>query len=238
MNDMVSIILIIIIIIIFILSTINFFWYNKQVEILQEELSNATKKIQNKSVDKNDNKVISNNYEVISDDYNSIPNNAAPLVPIPTFPPPPVTDPVRVYDDVNFNDPFAFPTARPPNYIFRPMINNPIFNIPTKGFPDSPAYVANLIETRLLNNTDGEDGHFDERSILQLIGQQKYPNSCKYDYYVLLTKNRNPPMKIKIHTKNNEELYTGDQVVIPELGNKVYTVRKNDSPYEYSPWFI
>lgn len=144
------------------------------------------------------------------------------------------SDPVQIYDDINLNDPFVRPTARPASYLYGPMMNNPVFNYPTRGYPDSPAYIANLVETRLLHTPRSEETKFDDRSVLQLMGQQQYPGSYKYNYYALLTSNRNPPLKIEINTKKrNDELYDGDEVIIPELGNKRYTVRKNASPFEY-----
>lgn len=185
--------------------------------------------------------------------------------------PPPLPDPVRVYDTHNLDDMFAYPTARPASYIFRPMLGNPAFNIPTRGFPDAPTYVGNLVECKLLHNNkfdtchncnppninkcgnpncncincncvnctcnDFSETRFDDRSILQLMAQQKYPRSDKYYYYVLLSANRNPPIKIKVHTKNNDELYDGDEVVIPELGNKKYIFRKNKSAFDYNAWY-
>lgn len=180
------------------------------------------------------------NQDPVNHSMNKYPeDNFAPpgnnIDPLPVPPAVPI-DPVRIYDNRNLSDPLAFPTARPASYIFRPMLNNPLFNIPTRGFPDSPAYVGNLVEAKMMRG--GMETKFDDTSLLQLMSQQRYPNSNKYDYYVLLTSNRAPAMKIKVKTKNHDELYDGDEVTIPEFGNKTYIFKKNKSAFKYNSWFI
>ena len=165
------------------------------------------------------------------------------------FPP---EDPVHVYDVNNMTNPLVYPTARPASYVFRPLMDNPYFFQPARGFPDKPAYVANLVETKYdkhdnhnhqdrfkhVNFGDTEPEEEEKQndnpqlpSVLQLIGQQKYNGSCKYNYYVLLPSTGNShPIKYTIKSRKDEELFDGDNVWV--LG-KQYTVRKNKSPFEY-----
>lgn len=176
--------------------------------------------------------------------------------PIPLHVPPPIPeDPVRVYDINNISNPLVYPTSRPPSYLFRPLMDNPLFFYPTRGFPDKPNYIGNLIETKLSGDNDrweDKDKRFDRifnksesyhddndkyyrnpqlPSVLQLMGQQKYPGSSKFDYYVLLpSTGDNPPIKYVVTTDKNEQVYDGD---IIKVLNRTYTVKKNRSPFEY-----
>lgn len=208
-----------------------------------------------------------NNYHINKNSMNKNPNfsNSIPPriephiphhMPVPPMPPVPILeDPVKIYDLNNINNPLVYPTSRPPSYAFRPMMNNPLFFYPTRGFPDQPGYIANLIETKLASkdwedknkkfdrifnhSEDSKEWDKEDRkeynpqlpSVLQLMGQQKYPGSSRYDYYVLLpSTGTNPSIKYVIHTPKHEEVYDGDMV---EVLGKTYTVRKNKSPFEY-----
>jgi hypothetical protein len=137
-------------------------------------------------------------------------------------------DPVKNYDLNNLNDPLVYPTTRTASYLFKPLMDNPLFFYPTRGYPDSPNYIANLVETN-----PSEDNSYNPQlpSVLQLMGYQKYPASSKFNYYVLLPSSGNStPIKYVIETNRNEELYDGDTV---KVLNKTYTVKKNKSPFEY-----
>jgi hypothetical protein len=164
----------------------------------------------------------------------------------PELPPivgdPVVGDPVVGYDINNIGNPLVYPTSRPPSYLFRPLMDNPMFFFPTRGFPDKPGYIANLVAAKYVGKNvepDSEwekgttDNDYDPQlpSVLQLMGLQKYPGSSKFDYYVLLPSTGNgSPIKYTVSTPKNEEVYDGD--VIKVLG-KAYIVKKNKSPFEY-----
>jgi hypothetical protein len=181
----------------------------------------------------------------------------------------PFIDPVDIYDEENYNNPFVYPTTRPASTAFRNVITNPNFYIPTRGIPDKPRYIANLIEENIEhhnnnhnnhnhnnhnnnnnnnknnnnhnnnnNNNHNNNNHNNNNNtnsqlpyILQLMGQQKYYDSSKFDYYVLLPMvGSNPPIKYVVKTRNNEEVYDGD---ILNILNKNYRVEKNKSPLDY-----
>lgn len=149
-------------------------------------------------------------------------------------------DPVKAYDIDNYTNPFAYPTTRPTSEQFRPLINNPLFYWPTRGYPDEPAYVGNLVEERERPH-HGHNGHNGQQeepvynpqlpSVLQLMGFQKYSRADRYEYYVLLpSTGTNPPIKFPISNRNQQEIFDGDRVGV--MG-KHYIFRKNKSPFEY-----
>lgn len=137
-------------------------------------------------------------------------------------------DPVKIYDSENLADPLTGPTSRPPSYLFGPTLLNPLFNTPSRGLPDNFSYVGNLIELKEEKEDNKEKEVNLALGILQLMGRQKYPNSYKYDYYVLISRGGNDYIKMDIKTRNEEELYDGDEVFIPEL-HKKYRFKKNKS---------
>jgi len=162
----------------------------------------------------------------------------------------PLTDPVVEYDYDNLSNPLSGPTSRPPSYVFGPTLMNPLFNTPTQGLPDNFSYVGNLIEitddehdrydkkrkTNKRNNESELDSESEEKrksdipntNIIQLLGRQRYSNGSKYDYYVIISRGGNDFIKLDIKTRNDEELYDGDTVRIPEI-NKTYKLKKNKS---------
>lgn len=135
---------------------------------------------------------------------------------------------VKEYDIRNLEDPLVPPTARPPKHIFRSLYGNPLFDYPTRGPLDDYTYMGNLVRTSTLVNSESSYVQ-PANNIIELMGRQKYPNSTTYDYYVLAEKGNMRDSKIHIRTKRHEELYDGDVVNIPELGNIEYTFRKNKS---------
>ncbi len=135
---------------------------------------------------------------------------------------------VKDYDIHNLEDPLEAPTSRPPKHIFRPLYGSPLIDYPTRGRPDDYSYMGNLVRSSVLANSD--DAYVQPAdSILQVMGRQKFPGSSIYDYYVLLDKSHMRDVKINIKTSKNSELYDGDTLVIPELGNVEYTFTKNKS---------
>ena len=139
----------------------------------------------------------------------------------------PDVDPVTDYDVNNIHNPLVYPTLRPNSHIYNKLRNNPLFEHPTRGFPDKPTYIANLIE---VERTEPYNPQLP--SVLQLIAQQKYPNGSVYDYYVLLpTIGNGSPIKYTINTPHrNQELYDDD---IVNVINKQYRVKRNKNVFEY-----
>ena len=206
MADTTCLILILLLLVGFIIY--NYFTYQKDIDNLKTQLNNC-KSTQSKQNQDNFN----------YDNFNGYDQRIL-------IPPPVIKDPVKTYDINNIGNPLIYPTTRPPSTIFTSLMDNPLFFYPTRGYPDRPNYIGNLIE---INKNDNNNPQLP--SVLQLIGQQKYPGSSKYDYYVLLpSSGNNPPIKYIIKTDRNEELYNGD---IVKILDKSYTVEKNKSPFEY-----
>ena len=230
-----------------------FFYYQKDIDNLKTQLNTClgTHSRASSSATMNTiNKSVQNSASDSMDNLMALP----PLVPEPEpiFLPAP-RDPVKIYDVNNLKNPLVYPTARSSSYIFRPMMDNPLWYTPTRGFPDKPSYIANLVETYLeddknkrfdktfnrsedslsVNESNNNGKHYNPQlpSVLQLMGYQKYPSSSKYNYYVLLPSTGNSsPIKYVIETHRNEELYDGD--IVKVLG-KTYMVKKNKAPFEY-----
>lgn len=258
---------VLVIIIIAIVAIYNFFSYQKYIDDLKMQLSNynniapVKQTLENEKIYKKSqytDKLLAEQQPIQSVSLHPINIPEPPLFPElnvqPQGPPMIPDDPVNIYDINNINNPFVYPTTRPASYLFRPMMNNPLFFSPTRGFPDKPGYIANLVEVDLVdgvgsgedknkkfdrvfnkmedNRNDRNEGHNPQLpSVLQLMGLQKYPGCSKFDYYVLLpSSGNNPPIKYTVHTHRNEEVYDGD--IIKVLG-KAYIVKKNKSPFEY-----
>lgn len=130
---------------------------------------------------------------------------------------------VRTYDINTLENPYVPPTSRPPGYIFGPTLLNPLFYESTHGPLDDFSYVGNLFEIKDSHSKYGDGGR-----ILRVMGRQRYPNGNWYDYYVLVPQD-DLSIKIDIRTKKHDELYDGDEVVIPELGDKLFRFKKNKS---------
>lgn len=220
-----SIIFILILIIILVIAIYIFFIYQKDIDNLKNKLNECLNTCHKKDPIKT---TLHNNLE------NPVYPNNTPIslhqtehIPTPLINNPNIIKPIEIYDNSNLEDPLVYPTARQSEHIFKSLINNPLFFNHTKGLPDKPHYIANLVE---INSEDENNKSYNPQlpTVLQLIGQQKYPNSFKFNYYVLLpSTGNNPPIKYVIDTHHNEELYDDDIVKI--LG-KSYMVKKNKSP--------
>jgi hypothetical protein len=142
-------------------------------------------------------------------------------------------DPVFAYDVNTLTNPFIPPSSRPADYLFRSVVDNPYFNFPSRGMSDSFSYLGYLVKQSTLDNTQ-EEYQQSNNNLVQVMGRQKYPNSNQYQYYALISKNNGSnEIKIPLNTRKNEELYDGDFVTVPELGNLRYTFRKNKSYFDY-----
>lgn len=144
-------------------------------------------------------------------------------------------------------DPLVEATRRPPKYITLPMINNPHFNYPTRGFTDSFSLMGYLISKEKGNyKVVGEEGvkqekHHshdkDENKIVKLFGRQKYPNSTEYEYYVIINTGFNDNIKYSLEDQR-KELFDGDSVFIDIL-QKTYKVKLlKNRIFEYNPYVV
>ena len=156
---------------------------------------------------------------------------------VPPPPPPPgiVADQlVRTYDVETLANPFIPPTSRPADYIFGPTLMNPLFNESTHGPLDRFSYIGNLVEQDCHDGVRSESEDSSLRiqrrcEILRVMGRQKFARSDRYDYYVIIPQIDGLPIKIDLHRRRDDELYDGDEVHVPDLGNKKYRFKKNKS---------
>ncbi len=140
-------------------------------------------------------------------------------------------DPISLYDTSNLLNPLTPPTYRPPEYVFRTTYQNPIFNNRTQlDSYDNYNYVGNLVDVDVYANSE-QSYNQPKYSILRVMGRLKYRHNDKYEYYVLLPQIDGSDIKINIETKRNYELYDGDEVIIPEMGNKKYQFKRNKTHY-------
>lgn len=136
---------------------------------------------------------------------------------------PPIPDIFKNYDYAKIYDPFEKPESRPYRWNIPPAIYPYYFNENTRGYPDTPQVLG------LLTN---DDEHGDNK-ILKLFGNPTYPNSTQFDYYTMIYL-PNDKIKVKIDRKN--ELYTGNEIYISEIGKK-YKVKLYDvDSIKYNPY--
>ena len=173
-----------------------------------------------------------------------------PLVSEQPYPPPIVAEQpvinarqlVQNYDTNTLFNPLIPPTSRPAGYYFAPTVLNPLFNEPTRGPMDDFSYVGNLVKIHECDRSDdrdrdryyeseerhnSHDNVNDNKSIIRLMGRQKYPNNDKYEYYVLVPDGVGF-LKIDVHNHRHDEIYDHDEVYVPELNHK-YKLHKNKS---------
>jgi hypothetical protein len=134
-------------------------------------------------------------------------------------------DLITLFDHKSLNDPLYESTKRPPRHVIRPIIGNPHFNYPTRGYYDSFSLMGYLIN----NNQQTTDN-----KILKLFGREKYPNSSQNEYYVIINNGYNDQIKYSLENYT-KELYNKDSVYVDILKSN-YTVNllKNKS-FEYNP---
>ena len=86
---------------------------------------------------------------------------------------------------------------------------------------------SQLINTNYIFN-DGND-------ILELIGKKITDNW--YKYFTSISKG-NKIIKINVHNRNRKELYSGDEVYIPELHKRYRVKIDHMDQIEYNPYFF
>ena len=169
--------------------------------------------------------------------------------------PPAIADP-NIITDLDYRvtfDPLTEPSRRPPRHVISPVIGNPYFNYPTRGFTDSYSLQGYLVKdfnkynkkdnTQINSLTDkgkpqGDIDEYDkENRILKLFGREKYPNSTEYEYYVIINTGMNDSIKYFLENQR-KELYDGDSVYVDILKSK-YTVKTlKNKTFEYNPYLI
>ena len=168
--------------------------------------------------------------------------------------PPALADPSIITEldyKVTF-DPLTEPSRRPPRHVITPVIGNPYFNYPTRGFTDSYSLQGYLVkDSKMFNRKENTqinsltdkgkpEEHIQEdkeNKIIKLFGREKYPNSTEYEYYVIINTGMNDYIKYFLENQR-KELYDGDSVYIDILKSK-YTVKTlKNKTFEYNPYLI
>lgn len=125
-------------------------------------------------------------------------------------------------------DPLAPPTRRSPRHTYPPQSDIPLFDIPTRGYPDNYHYVGNLVRNK------GE-------KFVKLYGRETYPGSNRWEYYGITTDHSGTESKISIETTNNKEIYDGDEINIEMLGLEAGTFKFYENEYDrprYNPYLF
>ena len=170
----------------------------------------------NENDESNDNQQENNDSVLVSNRYFN-PNSYKPLV----------DKLIDERDQKALEDPFTAPTRRMPRHIYPTEKSDYIFEVPTRGYPDS--YHALGILKR----------NEDEKT-MQLFGRQIYPGSNQYEYYVRGVES-DLEIKHPIDVKNGREIYDGDEIDIdfldPSKGKFKYYANNFDKP-RYNPFVI
>jgi hypothetical protein len=125
----------------------------------------------------------------------------------------------RLVDSDNLTAPIQ---RYPTNYYPLPPLAQ-VTNITTQGLPDSYSFLGNLYR------------EYDNK-IVKLYGRRRYNDN--WDYYGVLNSSDNLSTKVNINTKNNRQLFEGDEVKIPmfkERGDFKVFLNKEDQ-FAYSPY--
>lgn len=134
--------------------------------------------------------------------------------------PNPFVNPMREYDYRSLNDPLVPPYKRD-EYSFLPTTF-------TRGFPSSYKKMGLLIDVEASND--------DPYKFMILIGRLKYPGGSTYDYYV--TENKNDSA-LKFDLKDiHKELFTDDEIRIPELGKTYKAKIDRNLGFDYTPFIF
>lgn len=139
----------------------------------------------------------------------------------------PTQDIITNYDYRVIADPLKEPGKRPPRHIIGPMIGNPHFNIPTRGYPDSFNLQGYLIDEA---STDKND----ENRMLRLYGRQKYPNSNEWEYYVEVNVG-NDKFKFDLE-KQKREVFDGDSIYVETIKRNYIVKLLKQKGLEYNPF--
>lgn len=131
----------------------------------------------------------------------------------------PIPNPLREYDYRTLNDPLVPPLKRDDYSGFLPTAY-------TRGVPEGYKKMGLLIDVNADNN--------DKYKFMILVGRLKYPRGTVYDYFV--TENKHDSA-LKFDLKDiHRELYTDDEIIIPELGKTYKLKADRNLGFDYSPF--
>lgn len=186
-------------------------------------------------------------------------NNKIIIKKQPLALPPAIADP-NIITDLDYRvtfDPLTEPSRRPPRHVISPVIGNPYFNYPTRGYTDSYSLQGYLVkdysnkynkkENTQINSLsdkgkhenlhDHHNNNEDKDKILKLFGREKYPNSTEYEYYVIINTGMNDYIKYFLENQR-KELYDGDSVYIDILKSNYTLKTLKNKTFEYNPYLI
>ena len=174
---------------------------------------------------------------------------------------PPIIDDLTEYDRQVTFDPMIEPTRRPPIHQILPILGNPYFNYPTRGFTDSYSMQGYLVREKKdninpklntsINNPKDKKINKDvndknsieepinnlENQIIKLFGREKFPNSNVFEYYVIINTGFNDSIKYFLENQT-KELFDGDNIYIDIIQSKYKVKIMKNKLFEYNPYFI
>jgi hypothetical protein len=159
-----------------------------------------------------------------------------PSVPVPTI----SDDLLTMYDRKTTFDPMHEPTKRPPRHVILPILGNPYFNYPTRGFTDTYSLKGYLVKENHHHKVDEEnknEGKITENQIIKLFGREKFPNSIEYEYYVIINTGFDDKIKYFLE-RQTKELYDGDSVYIDIIQSKYKVKLLKDKSMVYNPYLL
>jgi hypothetical protein len=130
----------------------------------------------------------------------------------------------RLIDQRVNEDPLTEPVKRYPHtYYPRPPLAR-LTNIYTKNIPDSFSFVGNLRCN-------------DDNKILKLYGRRRYDDI--WDYYAIFNTDDSLQTKVNLNTRNNKELFDGDEVPVDIFNGKKFKVfLHRQDQFTYSPYVM
>lgn len=144
-------------------------------------------------------------------------------------PPVELGDPLLNFDKRVIADPLKEPLRRPSRDVLGPiLVNNPLLNIATRGYPDNYTQQGYLVDNKTNKN--------DPNMIIPLFGRQKYPQSVEYEYYIVM--NIGGFERKYMLDRQKRELYDGDKVFVDILKRHYEVKLFKSQGLEYNPFLI
>ena len=189
---------------------------------------------------KNKNLELKKDIETLSNNQDNASMTMTTAIVNPPIPIPPITeDLLTMYDRQTTFDPMTEPTKRPPRHVIMPIIGNPYFNYPTKGFTDSYSLKGYLVKESFSDKDESKESKnkITENQILKLFGREKFPNSIEYEYYVIINTGFDDKIKYFLE-KQTKELFDADSVYIDIIQTKYKVKILKDKNMVYNPYFV
>ncbi len=132
-------------------------------------------------------------------------------------------DIIKDYDYKKIIDPLENPTKRVDRNALPNKYLHNMIDISTRGNVDNFQQIGVLVSNDTTNELN---------KVIRLFGRKEYPNSNKYEYYVMVN-NGNDSIKLPINNYN-KEINNNDEILIDSI-NKTYkaVIYNNDSPRYY-----